>query len=137
MAVLQAVPGPLLRLLKRVRLHRTELYLYTGGEDAAQAGIRAGHTIVAVYGLLPVLRQTFTLKPPKIRIVPNVFSQEDTVWFQTLITVRPIAVLVFGTGLLAGIVKNMARSRYARAEEQSQHTPGQGKKRQVVQNNGQ
>ncbi|MBS4785315.1 MAG: DUF2953 domain-containing protein [Clostridiales bacterium] len=102
--MIQALPGPLRRLLRRVHIHHVALRILTAGEDAADAAIRAGRTAGAVYSVYGLLCGVFTLDPPEVLVLPDFFREEDNVYLEGCVTVRPAALLAF----LAGFAVNYA-----------------------------
>lgn len=106
--IIQAVPGPLRRLLKRIHIHHTALRILTVGEDAANAAIRAGHTAGAVYSVYGLLSGIFTVDFPEILVLPDFFRQEDQVYFESCVTFRPVALLAFLAGFAVNYFKRTA-----------------------------
>lgn len=117
--VAASLPAPLARLLRQIHIHHTAVRILTTGSDAAQAAVRAGHTNAAVYGIYLALGRIFTVDYPEILILPDFFREEDNLYAESRITLRPVALLAFGAGFAFRLVKR--RQEY----EQTNDSPGQ------------
>lgn len=100
-----SLPAPLAKLLKRVHIHHTAVRILTVGTDAAEAAVRAGHTSAAVYSAYLALGRIFTVDYPEILILPDFFREEDNIYAESCITLRPAALLAFGAGFLIRLTK--------------------------------
>ena len=87
--------------------------------DAAQAAVRAGRTNAAVYGIYLALGRIFTVDYPEILILPDFFREEDNLYAESRITLRPVALLAFGAGFAFRLVKRRQE------HEQTNDSPGQ------------
>ncbi|MEI3578905.1 MAG: DUF2953 domain-containing protein [Acutalibacteraceae bacterium] len=63
--------------------------------DAAEAAVRAGHTSAAVYSVYLALGRIFTVDYPEILILPDFFREEDNIYAESRVTLRPVALLAF------------------------------------------
>lgn len=100
-----SLPAPLAKLLKRVHIHHTAVRILTVGADAAEASVRAGHTSAAVYSAYLALGRIFTVDYPEILILPDFFREEDNLYAESRITLRPAALLAFGAGFLIRLMR--------------------------------
>ena len=100
-----SLPAPLAKLLRRVHIHHTAVRILTTGSDAAEAAVRAGHTSAAVYSVYLALGRIFTVDYPEILILPDFFREEDNIYAESRVTLRPVALLAFGAGFVIRLVK--------------------------------
>ena len=100
-----SLPAPLAKLLRRVHIHHTVVRILTTGSDAAEAAVRAGHTSAAVYSVYLALGRIFTVDYPEILILPDFFREEDNIYAESRVTLRPVALLAFGAGFVIRLVK--------------------------------
>ena len=100
-----SLPAPLAKLLRRVHIHPTAVRILTTGSDAAEAAVRAGHTSAAVYSVYLALGRIFTVDYPEILILPDFFREEDNIYAESRVTLRPVALLAFGAGFMIRLVK--------------------------------
>ena len=100
-----SLPAPLAKLLRRVHIHHTAVRVLTTGSDAAEAAVRAGHTSAAVYSVYLALGRIFTVDYPEILILPDFFREEDNIYAESRVTLRPVALLAFGAGFMIRLVK--------------------------------
>ena len=114
-----SLPAPLARLLRQIHIHHTAVRILTTGGDAAQAAVRAGRTNAAVYGIYLALGRIFTVDYPEILILPDFFREEDNLYAESRITLRPVALLAFGAGFAFRLVKRRQE------HEQTNDSPGQ------------
>ena len=114
-----SIPAPLARLLRQIHIHHTAVRILTTGGDAAQAAVRAGRTNAAVYGIYLALGRIFTVDYPEILILPDFFREEDDLYAESRITLRPVALLAFGAGFAFRLVKRRQE------HEQTNDSPGQ------------
>ena len=114
-----SLPAPLAKLLKRVHIHHTAVRILTVGADTAEASVRAGHTSAAVYSVYLALGRIFTVDYPEILILPDFFREEDNIYAESRITLRPVALLAFGAGFLIRLTKRRQE------REQTNDSPAQ------------
>lgn len=100
-----SLPAPLAKLLRRVHIHHTAVRILTTGSDAAEAAVRAGHTSAAVYSVYLALGRIFTVDYPELLILPDFFREEDNIYAESRVTLRPVALLAFGAGFVIRLVK--------------------------------
>ena len=117
-----SLPAPLAKLLRRVHIHHTAVRILTAGHDAAEAAVRAGHTSAAVYSVYLALGRIFTVDYPEILILPDFFREEDNIYAESRVTLRPAALLAFGAGFVIRLVKR--RQQREQTNDSSAQTVG-------------
>lgn len=97
---LQMTGGTLKELLKRASLRHFDLYVMTGGEDAAEAAILYGQTSAAVYAAAEVLFTLTKCRDRRVTVDLDYSIKSPYVKLAAEGGIRPLFLLYFGVKYL-------------------------------------
>lgn len=91
-----SLPAPLAKLLRRVHIHHTVVRILTTGSDAARGSCPGGTYQCRRIQRLSGAGADLTVDYPEILILPDFFREEDNIYAESRVTLRPVALLAFG-----------------------------------------
>ena len=97
------------RLLKRFRVRDLDLYVMTGGPDAAAAAILYGQVCAAVYPAAEVLLRLVKCRKRRVSVDLDYNVTEPYVKLEADVSVRPIFAVHYALGYVIGVIPMIRR----------------------------
>lgn len=124
--LVSSATGPLLMLLRNLRVRPLELRMTVAEDDPATTAIRCGQMNAYLYGAYATLANIVKIKRVKIEIVPDFLAQQGGFALTMRVSIMPIVVLGAALRLGAAFLWNAAKGSAAGKPPSSASTAEQG-----------